>query len=167
MPKWLNQLMIVSCSPNSGLRAAAEFKGKIALLTNFLPPYRIKVLELLMGSVGCPPDFRFRPDGINRRWNANWGALDVTVQRSLSWSSRDVHGNGFQEDRTIHFPYDTVFQLRSYRPDAIIASEFGLRTVQAALYNCLFPPNKAPGVGNHFIGHREVQRCFGGSWFVA
>ena len=43
----------VSGSPNSGLRAAAEFKGKIALLTNFLPPYRIKVLELLMGSVGA------------------------------------------------------------------------------------------------------------------
>jgi glycosyltransferase involved in cell wall biosynthesis len=132
----------VSGSPNSGLRAAAEFKGKIALLTNFLPPYRIKVLELLMGSVGALRIFVSVQMESNRRWNANWGALDVTVQRSLSWSSRDVHGNGFQEDRTIHFPYDTVFQLRSYRPDAIIASEFGLRTVQAALYKCLFPRTK-------------------------
>jgi len=165
MPKWLNQLMMYQVV-QLRLRAAAEFKGKIALLTNFLPPYRIKVLELLMGSVGALRIFVSVQMESNRRWNANWGALDVTVQRSLSWSSRDVHGNGFQEDRTIHFPYDTVFQLRSYRPDAIIASEFGLRTVQAALYKCLFPRTKLL-VWQPFHWSPRSTEVLCGSWFVA
>jgi len=129
-------------SPNSGLRTAPEFKGKIALLTNFLPPYRIKVLELLMGSVRGLRIFVSVQMESNRRWNANWGTLDVTVLRSLSWSSRAVHGDSFHEDRTIHFPYDTLFQLRSYRPNAIIAAEFGLRTIQAAMYKCFAPRTK-------------------------
>lgn len=124
---------------NAGIPAAAKFRGKIALLTNFLPPYRITVLELLKDSVESLRIFISVQMESNRRWNANWGALDVTVQRSLSWSSPAVHGDSFQEDRTIHFPYDTLFQLRSYRPDAIIASEFGLRTIQAAIYKCFSP----------------------------
>jgi glycosyltransferase involved in cell wall biosynthesis len=129
-------------SPHAGLLATAKSRGKIALLTNFLPPYRLQVLELLRGSVGALRIFVSVQMESNRRWSANWGALDVTVQRSLSWSSHAVHGDSFQEDRTIHFPYDTLLQLRSYRPDAVISGEFGMRTIQAALYKCLFPRTK-------------------------
>ena len=118
------------------VRKTAEFKGKVALLTNFLPPYRIKVLELLKGSVGDLRIFISVQMESNRRWKANWGGLDVTVQRNLLFSSRAQHGDRFQEERAIHFPYDTLFQLRRYRPDAIIAAEFGMRTLQAALYKC-------------------------------
>ena len=124
------------------VRKTAEFKGKVALLTNFLPPYRIKVLELLKGSVGDLRIFISVQMESNRRWKANWGGLDVTVQRNLLFSSRAQHGDRFQEERAIHFPYDTLFQLRRYRPDAIIAAEFGMRTLQAALYKCFNPRTK-------------------------
>jgi glycosyltransferase involved in cell wall biosynthesis len=128
--------------PDTGARKEAEFKGKIALLTNFLPPYRIRVMELLKGSVGALRIFISVQMEQNRRWKANWGTLDVTVQRNLSFSSRATHGESFQEDRAIHFPYDTLVELRRYRPDAIIAAEFGMRTVQAALYKCIVPRTK-------------------------
>lgn len=128
--------------PDTGARNSAGFKGKIALLTNFLPPYRIKVLELLKESVGALRIFISVQMEQNRRWKANWGTLDVTVQRTVSVSSRASHGSSFQEDRAIHFPYDTLVQLRRYRPDAIIAAEFGMRTIQAALYKCFVPRTK-------------------------
>jgi len=125
-----------------GARQAADFKGHVALVTNFLPPYRIKVLELLKGSVGDLRIFVSVQMESNRNWKADWGGLDVTVQRNLSFSSRALNGNVFQEDMAIHFPYDTLFQLRRYRPDAIIAAEFGMRTLQAAVYKCLFRRTK-------------------------
>jgi glycosyltransferase involved in cell wall biosynthesis len=132
----------VSGRSGSGPGAAAGFKGRIALLTNFLPPYRIKVLEQLMDSVGALRIFVSAEMESNRRWNANWGALHVTVQRSISFSSRALHGESFEETRTLHLPYDTFIQLRRYRPDAIIAGEFGMRTIQAAIYKCVFPRTK-------------------------
>jgi len=127
---------------DGGVRQATEFKGKVALVTNFLPPYRIKVLELLKGAVGDLRIFVSVQMESNRRWKANWGELDVTVQRNVSFSSRTLHGNSFEEEGSIHFPYDTLFQLWRYRPDAIIAAEFGMRTLQAAVYKCLFRRTK-------------------------
>jgi glycosyltransferase involved in cell wall biosynthesis len=131
-----------SSGGNTGARQAAQFKGKVALVTNFLPPYRIKVLELLKGSVGDLRIFVSVQMESNRNWKADWGALNVTVQRNVSFSSRASYGNSFQEERAIHFPYDTFFQLLRYRPDAIIAAEFGMRTLQAALYKCFFRRTK-------------------------
>jgi len=127
-----------SSGGEKGAQQAVEFKGNVALVTNFLPPYRIKVLELLKGSVGDLRIFISVQMESNRRWKANWGTLDVAVQRNLSFSSCALYGDSFQEDRAIHFPYDTLFQLERYRPDAIIAAEFGMRTLQAALYKCFF-----------------------------
>ena len=127
---------------DTGARHVAKFRGKVALVTNFLPPYRIKVLELLKGSVGDLRIFISVQMEPNRRWKTDWGGLDVTVQRNLSFSSRGLNENSFQEDGAIHFPYDTLIQLRRYRPDAIIAAEFGMRTLQAALYKCFFRRTK-------------------------
>jgi glycosyltransferase involved in cell wall biosynthesis len=75
----------------------------------------------------------------NRRWRTDWGALKVIVQRTLSVPSRGRDGNGFHEDKEIHIPYDTLPQLAGFRPDAIVAAEFGMRTMQAALYKCFAP----------------------------
>ncbi len=121
---------------------AARHERKIALLTNFLPPYRIKVLQLLRHSV---KDFRIFVSvemESNRRWAPDPGPLPVTVQHTLSFPSRVVHPGRFEEQSTVHWPYDTLPQLIAYRPDAIISAEFGMRTVQAALYKCLAPRTK-------------------------
>jgi len=118
------------------------FDGRVALLTNFLPPYRIRVLDMLRESVRHLRIFVSVSMESNRRWHADWGSLDVVVQRTLSISGRAKHAEHFQEDRTVHIPYDTLFQLAAYQPTAIIAAEFGMRTMQAALYKCLFPRTK-------------------------
>ena len=116
-----------------------HFNGKVALLTNFLPPYRIKVLELLQESVGHLRIFLSVRMESNRNWRAEWGNLDVIVQRTASFPACGIHRTSFKDDREIHIPYDTLLQLFRYRPTAIIAGEFGMRTLQAALYKCLFP----------------------------
>ncbi len=121
---------------------AAEFKGKIALLTNFIPPYRMSVLELLSASAESLRVFLSVQMESNRKWRADWGALDVTLQKTISFTADASRRGRFKETKEIHFPYDTLPQLRSYRPDVIIAAEFGMRTFQAALYKWLVPETK-------------------------
>lgn len=119
-----------------------RFEGRVALLTNFLPPYRIKVLELVEESVGELRVFVSVRMEANRSWAADWGRLRVTVQRTWSVAARAVQPGRFKDDREIHVPWDTVPQLWRYRPDVVIAAEFGMRTLQAAVYKCLRPRTK-------------------------
>jgi glycosyltransferase involved in cell wall biosynthesis len=125
--------------PDTGSASWSSSLGKVALLTNFLPPYRIKVLELLQTSVGELRIFVSVRMESNRRWNPDWGTLKVIVQRTLSLSLRAVQPHRFAEDQEVHIPYDTLPLLARYRPASIIAAEFGMRTIQAALYKCIAP----------------------------
>jgi glycosyltransferase involved in cell wall biosynthesis len=135
-------IQVASETLDTETRMAVEFKGKIALLTNFLPPYRIRVLELLNASAQSLRIFLSVQMECNRKWHADWGALDVIVQKTISFKARASRRDPFKETREIHFPYNTLPQLRSYRPDVIIAAEFGMRTFQAAVYTWLFPETK-------------------------
>jgi glycosyltransferase involved in cell wall biosynthesis len=96
------------------------------------------MLEMLSASVRQLRLFlSVRMEG-NRDWEPAWGPLDVTVQRNLSFHKtfRDV--DTFQEQSTVHVPWDTVPQLAAFDPDVVISAEFGMRTVQAALYCWLY-----------------------------
>ncbi len=114
-------------------------KRRVALLTNFLPHYRIQLLTALGNLVGELKVFlSARMEG-DRAWPVYWGSLDVVVQRSLSWthSFRNVHGYG--DSSNIHVPYDTLLQLRHYKPDVVVSAELGTRTAIAAIYRLLHP----------------------------
>ncbi len=49
------------------------------------------------------------------------------------------HPSGFSFRMFIHFPYDTLAQLWRYRPEVLVSSEFGLRTLQAVIYRAMHP----------------------------
>lgn len=107
---------------------------RVALLTNFVAPYRVPLFEALRARVGHLRVFASTPIEPNRTWTTYRGGLDVTVQRTITLRKRWRDAAGFTDTGYVHFPYDTLAQLRRFRPDAIISSELGLRTALAAVY---------------------------------
>ena len=115
---------------------------RLALLTNFIPPYRRTLYEEIERQ--CT-DFRILLSAVTepgRTWTPEWGELPVQLQRSIALRGTWRYPSRFSEPLTVHFPYDTVPQLARFRPDVIISCELGLRTLQAALYHWLSPDSK-------------------------
>ena len=115
---------------------------RIALLTNFVPPYRLPFFEYLSQKVGHLKIFISTKMESNRSWSVDWGDLDISVQKSFSKRQRWKHPKDFSEEITVHFPYSTIFDLGSFKPDVVISAEMGFRTLQAMLYKKIFPSCK-------------------------
>jgi len=114
---------------------------RVALLTNFLPPYNIPLLEHL-AYIG---EFRVSvstPMEEGRTWQPSWGRLNVSVERTLTIRHRWVHEQGFADDVSLHFPYTTILRLAEWRPQVVISAQFGFRTAQAAIYRRIFPESR-------------------------
>jgi len=112
--------------------------GKVALLTNFVAPYRVPVFNYLASQLGELRILVSTPMEQDRPWRPEWGDLDVRIQRSLSFSSSLRHLDGTLMKAQVHLPYDTFFQLLRFRPNCTISGEMGLRTLMAWLYRQIF-----------------------------
>jgi glycosyltransferase involved in cell wall biosynthesis len=113
---------------------------RVALLTNFIAPYRVPVLEALRDRVGELRVFvSTRMEG-DRNWVVNWGSLDVVVQRSFALKSRHRDMFGLTRRMEVHFPYDTPARLAEWKPDVVISGELGMRSLLAAAY-CMWKPS--------------------------
>lgn len=115
---------------------------RVALLTNFIPPYRRPLYEQIARRVGELRVFVSVASESNRQWQPDWGALDVIVQRTFSRKRTWRHPQGFEDVTYVHFPYDTLWQLWRYRPAVVLSAELGLRSLQAALYRRLMPRSR-------------------------
>ena len=117
-------------------------KVKVALLTNFLPIYRVPLLERLAENVRELRVFLSVKMEGNRNWPVLWGRLNVVVHRSITIarSSRNVHG--YVDQTYTHIPYDTLPLLWSYRPDVIVSGELGVRTLMARIYKICRPSTR-------------------------
>lgn len=115
---------------------------RVALLVNFIPPYRAPLYRALAACVGELRIAISTPMESNRPWPTDWSGLDVTVQRNLTHRATWRHPHGFSEPLSVHIPYDTLWLLARYRPRVIISGELGLRTLQAALYRTLAPRSR-------------------------
>jgi glycosyltransferase involved in cell wall biosynthesis len=107
---------------------------RVALLTNFIPPYRVPLYEEIWRRCS---DFRIFVSATtepNRAWVPEWGTLPVQLQRSVAIQGLWRHPNKFSESLTLHLPYDTIPELVRFRPDVVISAEMGMRTAQAAAY---------------------------------
>ena len=49
---------------------------------------------------------------------------------------------GFSTELSCHFPIDTLGRLQEFKPDVILSLEFGMRTLQAALFTLLHRKTK-------------------------
>src|SRR5690349_19729774 len=107
---------------------------RVALLTNFVPPYRVPVLRELQKQVGALRIFVSTPMEKNRSyWQSEYEDLDVVVQKTWTFTRKWRHER-FTEGYEMHIPHDTIWQLRRFRPDIIISAEFGSRTMLALMY---------------------------------
>lgn len=106
---------------------------RVALLTNFIAPYRVPLFEAIAQRCGELRVFVSTRMESNRQWQPAWGSLDVVEQKTITrmrmWRAKE-----FSEALEIHVPYDTIAQLRRYRPDVILTGEMGPRTMQAVAY---------------------------------
>lgn len=110
---------------------------QVALLTNFLAPYRLPVFRALADRVRGLQIFLSTPMEPDRNWSAKWDGLSVTVQRNVTLKRTWNHPSGFAQPLYVHVPYDTVWVLSRSRPDVVISGELGLRTLQSMLYSKL------------------------------
>jgi glycosyltransferase involved in cell wall biosynthesis len=115
---------------------------RTAFLTNFVPPYRVKLLTALRERLGVFRIFVSTTMEADRPWRPDCGTLDVVVQKSKTFQRVRHHPNGCDQYLYIHFPYDTLNQLRHFAPQVVISSEFGLRTFQAAIYRLFRPSSR-------------------------
>lgn len=108
--------------------------GKVVLLTNFIPPYRLPLYGELYRKLNTFTIFVSTYMEQNRPWIAEWNGLPVVVQRNITIPARWRHPFGFNEKNYIQIPWDTFYLLWKERPSVIISAEFGVRTLQAAIY---------------------------------
>lgn len=112
---------------------------RIAILTNFIPPYRVPLFRALRALGNDIAILVSTPMEAGRPWPADWADLPVTLQRTFTLRRRHRHGVLFAEKVETHLPLDTVCRLWRYRPDVVVSGELGVRTMGAALYRLLRP----------------------------
>jgi glycosyltransferase involved in cell wall biosynthesis len=117
-------------------------QARIALLTNFIPPYRLPLFKALSERVSDLQIYISTPMEPNRSWSPNWESLKVQVQRTLTLKRIWRHPSGFNEPIYFHLPFDTLPKLQKFRPDVIISAELGIRSFQAALYHSFHPRSR-------------------------
>jgi glycosyltransferase involved in cell wall biosynthesis len=115
---------------------------RVALLTNYLNPHRLHLVEQVAPSVRKLRVFLSGTEDKMHGFMPSWNLLDVTIERSLRWTSRFRNVHGYEDASEIHLPYNVLFEMRSFRPDLILSAELGVRTIQAVLYKMLFPHTK-------------------------
>jgi len=109
---------------------------KLAVLTNELPPYRRPIFERLGRyealEVTVYLSTRVEP---HRMWDPAESLPRVEVKTVPSFA---LNAQQKQRERVIYFPIGALPALLSQRPDAVISSEFGLRSLLAWIYCALF-----------------------------
>jgi glycosyltransferase involved in cell wall biosynthesis len=112
---------------------------RIALLTNFIPPYLLPVLQEVAMMVSEFKIFLSTDMERERSWPVVWTGLNVQLQKTFTLVRARNHALGFTSQSYIHLPYDTVPMLQKFKPDVVISAQFGFRTIQAGLFRMWRP----------------------------
>ncbi len=115
---------------------------RLAFLTNIIAPYWKVIFDSLSPRYKGMRVFVSTRMEANRAWEVNWQGLDVVLQKTITLKRRWRHPVGFSEPLYVHFPLDTVQQLRSFGADVVISNEMGFRTLMALLYRKLRPQSR-------------------------
>lgn len=117
-------------SPNE----ATPLDASVTVLTHYLPPYMSSVLRRIAERVRNLQVLLSIEQEPNRQFDSTWRSLQVEVQKSFMLRRPWRHTAGFQDRLFVHFPYDTLWQLRRRNPDIVFSYELGFRSLQSALY---------------------------------
>ncbi|HVX16186.1 MAG TPA: glycosyltransferase family 4 protein [Pirellulales bacterium] len=119
----------------AGCDPIAKLPAHVVMLTNFIPPYRLPVYTELARRVEKLTILLSTPMEPNRCWRAEWGELDVRLQRTFTLKRRWRHTTGFSDTLHVHVPVDTLSQLRALRPDVVLSAELGFRSLFGGIYS--------------------------------
>lgn len=120
--------------------SAANNRIKLALLTNMIAPYRLPLYSILADQF----DLLILHGGkeANRdSWNGLEEALPkARVVRAWGWQIRYAKkiGGEIFDEKFIHITPGLFWHLLRFRPDAIISTEMGLRSMIALAYGTVF-----------------------------
>ena len=106
----------------------------VVILTNYMRRHHVLVFEEIKKRVGKLTvllSTNMEPD---RDWKAEWGDLDVVIQKNWMYTAKWKHSAGFRESNFIHIPIETVSQLRTLQPDIVFSYEMGMRTFLSGRY---------------------------------
>ena len=121
----------------SGDDAAGEGRAvRLALLTNIVPPYRVRVYNALAKRFELHILLSGREDNRDG-WSAYEDDLRVaSVKRSMGATIKYFSPRSGQayDDRFLHVNPGYLLDLLRLRPDGVITHEFGFRTLSALLY---------------------------------
>lgn len=139
----------------------AGHSSRVALLTYAVTPHRqgqyialsrlVSSLQILVSTVREP----------HRRWPVECSGLNVQQQRCWTFAQKWKHPVGFADQVYVHLPYDTIFRLRSIRPDVVLSVELGFRSLQAWLYKLMRPSCRLilwTGMSEHTEKQRGLAR---------
>jgi glycosyltransferase involved in cell wall biosynthesis len=120
---------------------------RIALLMNFVAPYRVPLFQAVRRRFEDFTIFISTPMEPDRPWQPDWSGLDVVLQKTLTLELTLRHRTSggraaFGQRLFLHVPFDTLPRLWRHAPDVVISGEFGLRSLQAALYRRLRPKSR-------------------------
>lgn len=107
---------------------------RVAFVTHALSPHRLALLECVADSVADLRVFLSQAEDKLHKFPLETGRLNVTVQRSLNWEHKFQNVHGYPDVSHVHIPYDTYGQLLRYRPDVVVTTELGMRSLLAAVY---------------------------------
>ena len=144
-----------------------EFENKtlddthVVVLINYLRRHHVLAFKEVARQVGKLTILVSTPMEGDRSWLPEWEGLDVIVQKNstitLSKSS------GYDEKNFIHFPWDTISQLRRLQPDVVLSYEMGMRTLFSGLFrifNRKIPLIIIGNMSNHIESNRGfARRC--------
>lgn len=112
---------------------------RVALLTNCLSPHTLPLCQAISRRVKDFRAFISAESDDFHNFPRMEGGFPVTLQRSLNALRFFRREHGFWTANQLHIPYDTFHQLRKYRPDVILSSQFGIRTLLSTLYRLRRP----------------------------
>jgi len=116
------------------VRDEAIATARVALLTNFIAPYRTPLFRRLAQRLGTLRIFISTPMEPNRSWGPDWGGLDVALLPTFTLRRTATHPHAFAEPLFVHLPYTAFFALWRFRPDVVVAGQLGLASALTALY---------------------------------
>src|SRR5690606_7870506 len=106
---------------------------RLALLTNYIAPYRLPLLEALRERVGALRVLVSTSAERGRAAAPSFNGLDVVVQRGVS-VRRTWRTSRFAEPLDLHVPLDTIPRLRQFRPYVIVSGEVGVCPGRAIVF---------------------------------
>ena len=140
-----------------GVDPQALLDAHVVLLNNYVRKHHVVSYQALAKRVRKLTILLSTPMEPDRDWDAEWGDLDVRVQKNWMWTAKWKHSAGFKEDNFIHVPIDTSKQLKQLQPDIVLSYEMGMRTILSGWYRRFHRDVPLVMVGN-MSQHIEQER---------